>query len=152
MESRIDKRNRVALAIDHCEINCVAMLCFSSARQRSHSAVAGNSCTQTVGIRRRQEMRTRHLDGVRIGDQCGAVAVSQTCRLGFDMKTLPAVGVERRQIIALENIQDDQRDDALAVGRAFENVIAAIIGLDRLDILRPVLRQVRFRHQAAQTV
>ena len=32
-----------------------------------------------------------------------------------------------------ENAQDDQRDDALAVGRALEHVVAAPVQADRID-------------------
>ena len=103
--------------------------------------------------RSRIVLREQHLHrdlGIRrVGDEGVAVSVCKPRRLDEPVHAVRRKRVLRR-LEPLEHVEDEQGDDADAVGRAFEHGVAAIVAGDRLDILRLAGREVLFRVQAAE--
>ena len=70
----------------------------------------------------------------RVGDARRRIRKGELDRLQDEMlRQGLIVGDEARQIEAFENAERHQGDDALSVGRQFENRVVAIIAADRLD-------------------
>ena len=77
------------------------------------------------------------------------VPVGEARRLRLQVETLGAERIERREVETGQDVQHQQRDDALAVGRALVDVQVAVSGADRRHVVGARGGEVVHRVQAA---
>ena len=102
-----------------------------------------------VGIVGGEQRLYRHVHRVGVGDQRRTVAIAEARGLGLQMQPFGTHRVEPGKLEALEDVEDEQRDDPLAVGRALVDVEAPVVRADGLHRLRLEGGEVVRRHQAA---
>ena len=96
----------------------------------------------------REERLDRHVDLARIGQIGVARQIGGLCDLGQEVDPLGLGG--RGEVEPLRQPQHHQRHQALAVGRAFEDVVIAEPGRDGCDDLGPLGVEVLRRVEAAE--
>ena len=101
------------------------------------------------GILLRDQLRDRQLAERRIGVELGPIGKGQLLGLDEQVKPLGTAGAHPADIVRLDQVEHLQGGDALAVGRQFPDVVAAVVGRDRLDPFGRVIGQVLERHVAA---
>ena len=83
-----------------------------------------------------------------IGIELGPVGKGQFLGFHEQVQMLGAIVPERSQVMLLENVQHLKGGDSLTVRRQFPDVVAAIIGADRLDPVAFMLGKVLEREIA----
>src|SRR3546814_17068956 len=78
----------------------------------------------------------------RVGEMGVALLVGEAGRLDLVVQPLGAHRLHRRQVEAGEDVQQQQGDDALPVGRALVDVVALVGGAERIDVRPGVPRDV----------
>ena len=111
----------------------------------------GRIDARPLGVRmlRRQPRLHRYFGKIGIAEGLGPVAVGEAGSFDFQMQTFRRNRVHRCQIKPREDIEYLQGDDALAVGRAFIDIVAPVIGLDRRHIFAFRTRKIVHRVQPA---
>ncbi len=105
---------------------------------------------QHADMLRAQQLLKRHVAMVRIAEQQVALMISKLGRLGQQMHPGRSGQRALAQIEAFEQAQDHQSNTALAVGRALEDLPAAIGRRNRLDPAAPMLAEILELMTAAQ--
>ena len=90
---------------------------------------------QPCGVGLVQQPADRHVDHGGIGQAGVAVAIGQARRFRLEVQPLGAVRLERVELETFQDVQHEQRDHALAVGRALVHLEPAVGGPDRRDEL-----------------
>ena len=105
--------------------------------------------THGVGVLGGEQRVGRHVHRVGVGDERGAVAIAEAGGFRLQMQAFRPQRIEARELEALQDVEDEQRDDPLPVGRALVDVEAPVVGADRLDLLRREGGEIVRRHRAA---
>ena len=145
---RVDETDGVAVLVDDGDVDRVAVHRHVDGRKiRARVREIDHPC-QTVRSRAGQHMLDRHRHFRRVGEQGIARRVGKSRRLDLDVQPVGgeriALGLEARQ-----DVEDHERYDALAVRRAFVDVVAAETRLDRRHILAPGDCEILQRVQTA---
>ena len=102
------------------------------------------------GVLLRDEPVHRHVGELRVGVVLGPVLEGQFLRLDDEVDVLGGVRLQRTDVEVLEEVQDLERGDALAVRGDLPDVPSAVAGAHRVDPGRLVVGQVFQGHDAAQ--
>jgi hypothetical protein len=79
---------------------------------------------------------------LRIADPGVPVTVGEPRSLDLEMQSLRADRVQFFQIVSGQDVQHHEGDDALAIGRTFEDIVATVVRSDRIDIFAPIFGEV----------
>ena len=139
------------VAVDDAEIDRVLVLHFVP-EHRLGGAIEPDLGAHPGGIAVGQQALDRHLRMFGIAEEGVARAIGRLGRLGVKMNPVGLGEFIAAQIVAFERPQHHQRAQALAVGRAFEHLVAAIGRRDRFDIFAFLRGEILERVQAAQRV
>ena len=150
-KERIDEADRVALFVDDGDVDGVLVLGPSERRQVLDGVRQVDLRRQFIGQAVGQKIIDRNLREPRIADECVARGVSEARRFDLDVEV---VDIERigLRLEARQDVQNDQGDNALTVGRAFVDRPATILRRDRLDVLALGAREIVRCVQAANAL
>ena len=135
-EQRVDEGDRVALAIHHGEVDGIAVGRVAGRQLRRHGARGVDVAAHGVGVAGREQPLHRHVHRVGVGDQGRTVAIAEARGFRLQVQALCAHRVEPGEVEALKDVEDEQRDDSLPVGRALVDVEAPVVRADGLHRLR----------------
>ena len=132
---RVDERDRRAVLVDHGQIDRVGVTRTDRRRDVRDGPAHVDAAGELVGQRVGQHVLDRHVGEARVGDMAVAQFEGEPRRLGLQVMALDAVRRMGRKVEALQDVEHDQRGDALAGGRDLHQLVALKLGRDRLDIV-----------------
>ena len=101
-----------------------------------------------LGVRLGDQLGNRQVFlHLRVGVKLGPIGERQFLCLGVKVDEVGRVVAHRGDVVLLEDVQNLQRGDALAVRWQFPDVVATIAGADRLDPVRGVSLEIFHRDQ-----
>ena len=100
------------------------------------------SFARAGGVRLREQPAHGHLGEARVGHVAAQVGVGQFLRLDLVVQRVGRLRPQLRQRKRLHDVEHLERRDALAVGRQFVDLPAAVLGRDRRHPLGLELGQV----------
>jgi len=101
-----------------------------------------DECAPRCRVLLGQQLLGRHRPAIGIGDVPAGVGGCQLHRLDLQVEAVHAVARQIAQVEPLEDVQGDQRREALPVGWELPDVVPAVAGADRVDPGAGVGRQV----------
>ncbi len=152
-EHAVDERYHVAPPVGRRQVDRPAL--DPTLRRRHRSVAHVDTVAERGRVRLREQLVHRDVREVRVGVVRLQVRVGEL--LGLDQE-VPVVRVRRPQLgeahavrrrAHLEDVQHLERREALSGRRQLEDVVAVVVGGDRLDPLGLEVRQVGLGHHAA---
>ena len=141
VEDRVDEADRIALFVDDRDVDRVTMQRHLEIWQFGQCPGQVDLFGQSPREVCRKQFIDRHIGLGRIGNPCVAGSIGEAGGLDFQMQ--PVGGVRFQRVVeAGEDVEDQQRDDALAVWRAFVDGVATEVGGDRGDVFALGFRKI----------
>jgi len=146
----LDQRHHVAVLVGGGQVRRVALV---QARVARRDASRGAVHVDQLGALTTVLLGDQCLDGdahvIDVGVELRAVLEGQLLGLGHHVPEVHRVATHRLQIERLQDVEDLERGDALAVGRQFIKCHSAVVGAPRFDPVGVVLFEVRQREETA---
>jgi hypothetical protein len=149
VEDRVDEGARIAVAIDHGDVDRVAMIGQVEGLAR-RGAVQRDRAGERADARIRQRRGDVDAGLRRIGDDRVALAIGRLGGLGVQMDPVGLAQARIRHFEPLQNAGDDQRGEALSVRRAFKQLAIAITRRNRRLPGRALAGEILFCVKAAE--
>ena len=150
---RLDQRHHHAVLVGGGQIDRVAVMQTRIAGSEIRIGVRKiDQLAALVGIGVRQQTFHRHMRECRIGIPFGEVFVGQALGLEHRRQRVGRARAHLLQIVAFEDLQHLQNRRALAVGRQFVHVIAAIVDRERRHPFAVMRREILVAQIAADAL
>ena len=141
VEQRVDEARRIAVLVDHADIDRVAVGVLRRMGCRFRDGALGDPRPQPAGKALRENVLDVDRAVLRVADRRIAHRIGEPA--GFDLQMIAfdrqRIGMHRH---ALQDVEDEECDDPLAIGWALHDVMAAITGTDGLDIFAARIGEV----------
>ena len=148
VEVALDQADGVAVLVDHRHVDRVRRL-----RVAGRGPVVGmggvDQLAPARGVRLRDQLGDGDPGEIGVGVVFGPVLVGELLGLDHQVERLGRLRPHRLEVVRLQEVEDLQDRDPLAVGRQFPDVVAPIIRRDGLDPGAGVVLEVLAVKQAA---
>ena len=118
-------------------------------RHDDHCAIAPDELPPGGGVVFRKKRFCGDIDETGIADIAIAIGEGELHRLGDDVQIFDTVMAERLEVVAFENVECYEHDDALRVGRALVDIETRISCVDGLRLFGYIFGEVVRAEQAA---